>query len=341
MVSKLSDLNLFRRSTITIQIQSVFSSKFLMATCLAGVVPLPGQTPVPQATRTLQDDSFYTMALKLRIRQGDCEGWREQKLSRKPMCEDALDLRMVCSSTRACSLTSVLCSFSLFVALLVCGFVRFVFWFVVYVLLSFNFDVVFREFRSVSLLSGGFNPSEKLFIWGNVPIWLIFFRWVEATTEISIQWWQACTGDLPRYNSLAYGLFWSPTAWSQYSHDQGSNGDRNWDHTWPWHPSLPWNRIRICSIPFLHVLRSPRVLFHDGWLQFTKVSEMSVMISDSQVFKDSKHISTSQLVVFGQQVTMGQLGEWSRLKTAMKKAVRSVRCLGPNRSMTGWITVAP
>ena len=68
---------------------------------------------------------------------------------------------------------------------------------------------------------------------------------------------------------------------------------------------------------------------------------MGVMISDSQVFKDAKHISTSQLVVFGQQVTMGQLGEWSRLKTAMKKAVRSVRCLGPNRSMTGWITVAP
>jgi len=28
-----------------------------------------GQTPVPQATRTLQDDSFYTMALKLRIRR--------------------------------------------------------------------------------------------------------------------------------------------------------------------------------------------------------------------------------------------------------------------------------
>ena len=137
---------------------------------------------------------------------------------------------------------------------------------------------------------------KKHFFGGNVPIGLIFFRWVEATTEISIQWWQACTGDLPRYNSLAYGLFWSPTAWSQYSHDQGSNGDRNWDHTWPWHPSLPWNRIRICSIPFLHVLRSPRVLFHDGWLQltqFTEVSEMSVMISDSQVFKDSKHISTS------------------------------------------------
>ena len=32
---------------------------------------------------------------------------------------------------------------------------------------------------------------------------------------------------------------------------------------------------------------------------------------------------------------MGQLGEWARLKTAMKRAVRSVGCLGPNRSILG------
>ena len=41
---------------------------------------------------------------------------------------------------------------------------------------------------------------------------------------------------------------------------------------------------------------------------------------------------------------MGQLGEWARLKTAMKKAVRSVGCLGPYRwttRSTGWIPVAP
>lgn len=82
------------------------------------------------------------------------------------------------------------------------------------------------------------------------------------------------------------------------------------------------------------------MLFHDGWLEFTEVSEMTVVISDPQVFKDSNQY-TSQLVDFGQQVTLGQLGEWARLKTAMKKAVRSVRCLGPNRSMTCWFTAAP
>ena len=118
MVRKLStwDLDIFGQSAF-----QCILSKVLMATCVAGSLfgvatvastPLPGQTPVPQASRNLQDDSFYKMALKSSVRQGDCDG------ACKPMCEDALDSIFVCSSMLACSLTSVLCSFSLF-----CGFV--------------------------------------------------------------------------------------------------------------------------------------------------------------------------------------------------------------------------